>query len=96
MPGKQLYSKYHISVILPTYNERENIPYIIWMLMKCADENSIKMEVIIVDDGSPDNTQGRVKELQKIYGEDKIVLNARAGKLGLGSAYIDGLKRCKG
>ena len=94
MPGK--YSKYHISVILPTYNERENLPLIIWMLMKCADDNSIKMEVIIVDDASPDNTQGRVKELQKIYGEDKIVLNARAGKLGLGSAYIDGLKRCKG
>ena len=64
--------------------------------MKCSDEHNIKMEVIIVDDASPDNTQGRVKELQKIYGEDKIVLNARAGKLGLGSAYIDGLKRCKG
>ena len=96
MPGKPFYSKYHISVILPTYNERENLPLIIWMLMKCAEENSLKMEVVIVDDNSPDNTQGRVKELQKIYGEDKIVLNARPGKLGLGSAYIDGLKRCKG
>jgi len=54
------------------------------------------MEVVIVDDNSPDGTQERVKELQKIYGEDKIVLNARPGKMGLGSAYIDGLKRCKG
>ena len=54
------------------------------------------MEVIVVDDNSPDGTQERVKELQKIYGDDKIVLHARPGKLGLGSAYIDGLKRCKG
>ena len=54
------------------------------------------MEVIIVDDNSPDGTQDSVKHLQKIYGEDKIVLNARPGKMGLGSAYIDGLKRCKG
>ena len=54
------------------------------------------MEVVIVDDNSPDGTQERVKELIKIYGSDKIVLHARAGKLGLGSAYIDGLKKCKG
>ena len=53
------------------------------------------MEVIIVDDNSPDGTQDKVKGLQQIYGEDKIVLAARAGKLGLGSAYIHGLERCK-
>ena len=53
------------------------------------------MEVIIVDDNSPDGTQDKVKGLQSIYGEDKIVLAARAGKLGLGSAYIHGLERCK-
>ena len=53
------------------------------------------MEVIIVDDASPDGTQERVKDLQKIYGADKVVLAARAGKLGLGSAYIHGLDRCR-
>ena len=53
------------------------------------------MEVIIVDDNSPDATQERVRELQKIYGSDKIVDAFRAGKLGLGSAYIHGLERCK-
>lgn len=54
------------------------------------------MEVVIVDDNSPDNTQEVVKELQKVYGEDKIKLLARPGKMGLGSAYIDGLKYATG
>ena len=53
------------------------------------------MEVIIVDDNSPDGTQDRVKDLQRIYGSDSVVLAARAGKLGLGSAYIHGLERCQ-
>ena len=53
------------------------------------------MEVIIVDDASPDGTQDAVKELQKIYGDDKVVLKARSGKLGLGTAYIHGLNYCK-
>ena len=48
-----------------------------------------------MDDNSPDGTQDVIKELQKVYGE-KIVLHARPGKLGLGSAYIDGLSKCKG
>ena len=56
----------------------------------------IQMEVVIVDDNSPDGTQEQVKDLIRIYGADKIILNARAGKMGLGSAYIDGLKRCTG
>ena len=90
-----VYKKYGISVILPTYNERENLPLIIWMLMKTSQEKSIPMEVIIVDDNSPDGTQDQVKDLQRIYGADKIVLHARPGKMGLGSAYIDGLERCK-
>jgi len=54
------------------------------------------MEVIIVDDNSPDGTQEVVKDLQGIYGQDKIKLHARPGKLGLGSAYIDGLSKCTG
>ena len=53
------------------------------------------MEVVIVDDNSPDGTQDCVKDLIKIYGADKVVLHARPGKMGLGSAYIDGLKKCK-
>lgn len=54
------------------------------------------MEVVIIDDNSPDKTQDVVKDLQRIYGNDKIKLLARPGKMGLGSAYIDGLKQASG
>lgn len=54
------------------------------------------MEIIIVDDNSPDKTQDAVKALIDIYGGDKIKLLARPGKMGLGSAYIDGLDKCTG
>ena len=53
------------------------------------------MEIVIVDDNSPDGTQDVIKELQKVY-PGKIVLHGRPGKLGLGSAYIDGLDKCSG
>ena len=58
--------------------------------------SNLNMEVVIVDDNSPDGTQAVVKELQRVYGEDRIVLLGRPGKLGLGSAYIDGLSKCSG
>lgn len=61
------------TVILPTYNERENLPIITWLLAKTFKEHSIDWEVIIVDDNSPDGTQDVAKELQTIYGEDRIV-----------------------
>ena len=53
-------------------------------------------EIIIIDDGSPDGTLDIAKDLQQIYGEDKIVLRPRASKLGLGTAYIHGLKHATG
>ena len=53
------------------------------------------MEIVIVDDNSPDGTQDVVAQLQKVY-PGKIVLHARPGKMGLGSAYIDGMKKCTG
>ena len=56
MSSNAVYKKYFISIILPTYNERENLPLIIYMIMKMADEKQIKLEVIIVDDASPDGT----------------------------------------
>ena len=84
------------SVLMPTYEERENLPLITWLLMECSEKNNINMEIVIVDDNSPDGTQDAVRELQRVYGADKIILHGRAGKLGLGSAYIDGLDKCTG
>lgn len=53
-------------------------------------------EIIIIDDGSPDGTLDAAKQLQKIYGESKIVLRPREKKLGLGTAYIHGIKSATG
>jgi dolichol-phosphate mannosyltransferase len=88
-----------VSVLLPTYNERENIPIITYLLMETLDrhfDSEPAYEIIVIDDGSPDGTQDVVKELQKAYGDDKIRLLTRSGKLGLGSAYKYGLKYAKG
>ncbi|XP_071824142.1 dolichol-phosphate mannosyltransferase subunit 1-like [Apostichopus japonicus] len=84
------------SVLLPTYNERENLPLIIWLLVKHFEKCNYNFEVIVIDDGSPDGTLEAAKQLQKIYGEDKIVLRPRAKKLGLGTAYIHGIKHATG
>ncbi|TRM57172.1 glycosyltransferase family 2 protein [Schizophyllum amplum] len=84
------------SVILPTYNERKNLPVIIWLLAKTFEENELAWEVIVVDDASPDGTQEVARQLAGVYGEDKIILKPRSGKLGLGTAYIHGLNFCSG
>lgn len=49
-----------------------------------------------MDDGSPDGTQDVAKQLQKIYGEDRILLRPRPSKLGLGTAYVHGMKHASG
>ena len=83
------------SIILPTYNERENLPIIVWLLVENL-EGKMDFEIIIIDDGSPDGTLDVAKNLQSIYGEDRIVLKPREKKLGLGTAYIYGMKFAKG
>lgn len=83
------------SILLPTYNERENLPIIVWLIVKYLD-GTYPFEVIIIDDGSPDGTLEVAKELQEIYGADRIVLRPREKKLGLGTAYIHGIKHATG
>lgn len=56
----------------------------------------LSLEVIVVEDNSPDGTRDVAYQLQKIFGENVIKILPREGKLGLGSAYKDGLKLCKG
>ncbi|XP_037024691.1 dolichol-phosphate mannosyltransferase subunit 1 [Bradysia coprophila] len=84
------------SILLPTYNERDNLPIIIWLLVKYLDKSHLNYEIIIIDDASPDGTLDVAKDLQKIYGEKKIVLRPREAKLGLGTAYIHGIKHASG
>ncbi|OIW28564.1 hypothetical protein CONLIGDRAFT_383585 [Coniochaeta ligniaria NRRL 30616] len=88
--GKDLYS-----VILPTFNERQNLPIITWLLNRTFTENNINWELIIVDDGSPDGTQTVAKQLEKAY-SPHVTLKTRTGKLGLGTAYVHGLQFAKG
>jgi len=87
-------SKY--SVLLPTYNERENLPYITFLLTEAFAAAASPFEIIIIDDASPDGTLAVAQALQKIYGAEKIVLAPREAKLGLGSAYVHGAKRATG
>ncbi|KAM9647131.1 dolichol-phosphate mannosyltransferase subunit 1 isoform X4 [Aquila chrysaetos chrysaetos] len=60
------------SVLLPTYNERENLPLVVWLLARTFQESGNNFEIIIIDDGSPDGTQEIAEQLEKIYGSDKI------------------------
>lgn len=84
------------SILLPTYNERENLPIIIWLIDQYLRKKDYNFEIIIIDDGSPDGTLEVAKELQKIYGEDVILLRPREKKLGLGTAYVHGIKHASG
>ena len=75
-------------VIIPTYNEKENIEAIITAVM----ELPIEYHVLVIDDGSPDGTAAIVKDLMTNKFAGKLHLVERAGKLGLGTAYIAGFK----
>jgi dolichol-phosphate mannosyltransferase len=74
-------------VIIPTYNEKENIENIIRAVFSLEKE----FDVLIIDDGSPDGTADIVKKLQYEF-VDKLFIEEREGKLGLGTAYIHGFK----
>ncbi len=74
-------------VIIPTYNEIENIEAIIKAVLSQSDH----IHILIVDDNSPDLTALKVKELQKEFPE-KLFLEVRKEKSGLGTAYIHGFK----
>lgn len=75
-------------VIIPTYNEKENIEKIIravFALEKC-------FHILVIDDGSPDGTAAIVKRLISDEFADRLFILERSGKLGLGTAYITGFK----
>ena len=74
-------------IIIPTYNEKENIEKIILKVFSL----DVDFDILIVDDGSPDGTANIVKEIQKSFPK-KLHIVERTGKLGLGTAYIFGFK----
>lgn len=74
-------------VITPTYNEKENIEKIIRKVFSL----DMEFHMLIVDDGSPDGTADIVKGLMKEF-PDRLFIEERTGKLGLGTAYIHGFK----
>lgn len=75
-------------VIIPTYNEKENIRAII----KAVTELEKPFDVLIIDDGSPDGTADIVKEMMNGEKKGRLFLVERQGKLGLGTAYIRGFQ----
>ena len=74
-------------VIIPTYNEKENIENIIRAVFGLEKA----FHILVIEDGSPDGTASIVKELQKEF-PDRLFMIERTGKLGLGTAYITGFK----
>ncbi|MDD2994922.1 MAG: polyprenol monophosphomannose synthase [Paludibacter sp.] len=74
-------------VIIPTYNEKENIENII----RAVFNQPLSFHILIIEDGSPDGTAAIVKKLQQEFPE-KLFMVERQGKLGLGTAYIAGFK----
>ena len=74
-------------VIIPTYNEKENIEKIIRAVMALEGD----YHILVIEDGSPDGTAGIVKSLQSEFG-GRLFMIERNGKLGLGTAYITGFK----
>lgn len=74
-------------IIIPTYNEIENIEKMVRKIFSLE----VKFHLLIVDDGSPDGTAAKVKELQNEF-DKQLFIEERKGKLGLGTAYIHGFK----
>ena len=74
-------------VIIPTYNEKENVEAIVRKVFSLP----IEFQILVIDDGSPDGTADIVKGLQAEF-PDRLHLLDRSGKLGLGTAYLTGFK----
>lgn len=76
-------------IIIPTYNEKENIEKIIRKVFSLEEQ----FDILVIEDGSPDGTAAIVKGLMQDF-EDRLFIIERSGKLGLGTAYLTGFKWC--
>jgi len=78
-----------VSIVIPTYNERENVKELLPRIFRILEENKISGNVVVVDDNSPDGTAGAVEGMKK---EFPPILIRRSGKQGIGSAYLAGFR----
>ncbi|MCO5609438.1 hypothetical protein L7F22_063664 [Adiantum nelumboides] len=99
--------KPYLSRILPAVFETKQVSkktkkrgyvfyFVILRVLITLGIRNVSFEVIVIDDASPDGTQAVVKQLQELYGQEKILLRPRPAKLGLGTAYVHGLKHASG
>lgn len=82
-------------IITPTYNEAENVEKLIREVLEQEPNTpDVRLSILIVDDNSPDGTAEIVKRMQAdpAFGPEKVHLISRAGKMGLGTAYVAGFK----
>lgn len=94
-----------LSVLIPTFNERENVALVLWLLHEQLSAHYAgppgagpAWEAIVVDDGSPDGTAEVVRGLQRARHHPlarHVKLVTRPGKLGLGTAYSAGLQQVR-
>jgi dolichol-phosphate mannosyltransferase len=84
-----------LSIVIPTYNESQNLPLLLWLLHKHIPP-SVKYELVVVDDSSPDGTAELAIGMGKAWADLPLKVLSRPGKAGLGSAYVHGLKHSSG
>ena len=94
MPEKTLAGKRLVSVVLGTYNERENLSKLVPAIETIMEKNDMNGEIVVVDDNSPDGTSGLVRELGERFGNVRLLW--RPSKMGPGSAHAEGYKAAKG
>jgi dolichol-phosphate mannosyltransferase len=82
-----------ISIVIPTYNEKDSLPGLLEKIFATLNRASLEAEVVIVDDNSPDGTAEAASSLGELY---PVRVLRRAGKLGLSSAVIDGFSAASG
>ncbi|KDO20671.1 hypothetical protein SPRG_13423 [Saprolegnia parasitica CBS 223.65] len=85
-----------VSILLPTWNEQETLPLVVWHIHEACTERLVDYELVIVEDNSDDGSLQVAQKLQGIYGSSRLVIVARKGRLGLFSALVDGLLKATG
>lgn len=81
-----------VAVVIPTYNEAENIGSVLESIESLSSAVNFKIHVLVVDDSSVDGTVEIVEDFGRRFGNVSVL--RRPGKLGLGSAYVDGFRWC--